>query len=220
MALVSDARRRRLEREVARGETTARAALLGERARAGELSRERLLLAAHLGDADAAHAAGVADVPAGDAWFSVLGAFSDEVALRAVLAVARLAQPFRRSLERPGARAEAAVAPGHAWAAALCAPDHGGETRERARGLARQQQAFADRFGPGSGLRWYVGWTPSCACACVGVSALDAPLVLARLADPTTQPWLADAPDLTPATVRAAIADDLLPWALGHERAA
>lgn len=217
---MSDARRRRLEREVARGETTARAALLGERARAGDLTRERLVLAAHLGDADAAHAAGVSAVPTGDSWFSVLGAFSDEVALRAVLAVARLAQPFRRTLERPGARADAALAPGHAWAAALCAPAHAPDTRERARGLARQQQAFADRFGPGSGLRWYVGWSPSCACACVGLSALDAPLVLARLADPHAQPWLADAPGLTPARVRAAIVDDLLPWALGQDRAA
>lgn len=219
MGAVSDARLRRLERDVARGEARARVALLAERARAGALSRERLLLAAHLGDADAAHVAGVAPPP-DDTWFSVLGAFSDEVALRSVLAVARLAAPFRRALERPGAHAEAEVAPGHAWTAAVCTLGHRDETVERARGLARQQQAFADRFGPGSGLRWYVGWTDACACACAGVSAVDAALVLARLADPQAQPWLADAPALTTAGVRAAIARDLLPWALGDDLAA
>lgn len=217
---MSDARRRRLEREVARGEAPARAALLGERARAGELSRERLLIAAHLGDDDAALVAGEAAPPLDDRWFAVLAAFSDEVALRAVLAVARLAQPFRLALERPVTRLEAGLAPGHAWSAAVCDPAHRGQTLERARGLARQQQAFADRFGPGSGLRWQGSWTPSCVCACVGVSALDAPLVLARLADPRAQPWLADASALTRASVRAAIAADLLPWVLDDQRAA
>ncbi|MCO5171565.1 MAG: hypothetical protein M9894_35125 [Planctomycetes bacterium] len=213
---MSDARRRRLEREVARGDPPARAALLGERARAGDLPAERLLLAAHLGDPDAREVVG-AQPPCGD-WFSALGDFGAEVALRAVLVVVQEARPFRRALEHPGARSEAAVEGDHAWAAAACRPDHRAAAVERARGLARQQQVFAERFGPGSGVSWHVGWTPGCACACAGVSAVDAPGVLARLSDPRSLPWLADAVDLTPARARAAIAAGLLGWALAGSR--
>lgn len=215
---MSDARRRRLEREVARGDPLARATLLGERLRAGELSRERLLVAAHLGDVDAARAVDAAPPPDGDAWFAGLRAFPGEAALRAVLAAARLAQPFRRALERPGAQPRAEQAAGHAWAAAVCAPEHAAAAVERARGLARQQQVFADRFGAGSGLRWQVSWTAACACACAGIASLDAPLLLARLGDPLAHAWLADAPDVTAARVRAAITRDLLPWTLQDAR--
>lgn len=209
---MGDARRRRLEREAARGDAAARAALLGERVRAGDLPAERLRLAAHLGDPDARRVVGATTAP-GD-WFAALGGFGPEAALRAVLVAVRLARPFHRALESPGARAEAAVEGEQAWAAAVCAPDHGAAAVERARGLARQQQAFAERFGPGSGVSWHVGWTPDCACACAGVSAVDAPGVLARLSDPRALPWLGDAVDLTADGVRAAIAADLLPWAL------
>lgn len=47
---MTDARLRAVSRAAARGDLTARAALLLERVRAGELSAERLLLAAWLGD--------------------------------------------------------------------------------------------------------------------------------------------------------------------------
>lgn len=55
---VSDERRRRLEREAAAGDLAARAALLAERVRVGELAADRLELAAHLGDPAAAQALG------------------------------------------------------------------------------------------------------------------------------------------------------------------
>lgn len=60
---MADERQRRLERAGAAGDPEAAAAALGERVRRGELPRERLELAAYLGDPAAARALGAAAPP-------------------------------------------------------------------------------------------------------------------------------------------------------------
>lgn len=200
---MSDARRRQLERDVARGagEASARAALLRERLRAGELTGDRALVAAHL----EGHAAD------DDAWLRALGGLSDEVALRAVLAAVRLSTAFVAALARPGARAELGVMRDFGWRAAACQAEHLDDAGRRARSFASQQREFADRYGVGAGLALQVA---ACGCASAGLAALDAPPLLARLSDPLAVPWLAGSSGLTSARVRAEVAQDLTAWAL------
>lgn len=212
-----DARRRRLERELEQGADAraARAALLRERVRAGELSRERVVLAAHLGDETAGDALGQPAPPDGDAWFRALGAISEEVALRAVLAVVPLAEPFRRALAGPTARAAHGVLPGCAWAAASCQAPHEPANLDRARDLARHQRTFADRYGQGSEIDWRVSWSPACSCACAGLSGVAAPGLVGRLSAPWAVAWLAET-QVGADRVRAVLEQTLLPWALGQ----
>ncbi len=66
---VADAARRELERQAATGDADARARLLGERLRDGTLTRERVWLAAHLGESVAEAVAGALPVPAGKPGF-------------------------------------------------------------------------------------------------------------------------------------------------------
>jgi hypothetical protein len=199
---MSDARRRQLERDVARGdgEASARVALLRERLRAGELTGDRALLAAHL--------AGPAD---DDAWLRALGGLSDELALRAVLAAVRLSTAFAAATARPGGRSELGVMRDFGWRAAACQAEHLDDAGRRARSFASQQREFADRYGVGAGLALQVA---ACGCASAGLAALDAPPLLARLGDPLAVPWLADVSGLTAAFVRAELTRDLTWWAL------
>lgn len=60
---MADEALRRLARAAAAGDLDARAQLLVERGRSGDLRRERLILAAHLGDPAARAAAGVTGAP-------------------------------------------------------------------------------------------------------------------------------------------------------------
>src|SRR5688500_9654638 len=188
-----DARRRRLEREVEQGDRAAGAALPPQAARAAELPGARLALAPHLGDETARDALGSPAPSPRDGWFRALGAISDEVALRAVLAVVPLAEPFRRALLGPTARVAQGVEPGCAWAAALCDARHEPGAVDKARELARNQRTFAERYGQGSEIDWWVNWSPDCSCAAVGLSAVAAPALVARFADPWALAWLADA---------------------------
>jgi hypothetical protein len=194
-----------------RAATRARVALLVERVRAGERPPERLALAAHLGDPTAAAALG-APPPADDdddAWFAALAALGGEVPLRALLAaLARAPALAGRSGTRGLTRGLDA---GFGWIVGPCGAAHQAALLGATLALGRAQEAFAARYGRGAGVRF----TDEAACTCAGAAApaVDAPDLVRGLALPGAVPWLAPA-GLTAAQVRAALAADLLPWAL------
>jgi hypothetical protein len=195
---MSDARRRALERDASHGDPDAAAALLAERLRAGEVTRERVALAALLGDPAARAVVGAAAV-ADDAFFAALASAGDDACLRAVLAAVRLA--FDPVL---------AVAAGPDWIAGACRPGHAGAIAARGQALARQRQAFAERYGTGAQVSF--GPFDDCGCVAAGVSAFEAPDLLRSLASPHVVSWLPGG--TTAAEVRRAIEAALLPWAV------
>ncbi len=86
---MSDKRAREDERRAAQGDVEAEARQLLDRLRTGTLDRERLKLAAYLGDPAAECAIGAVDVPSElGAWVEGLGAWNDMFALRAALVTA------------------------------------------------------------------------------------------------------------------------------------
>ncbi len=91
---MADARMRALTRRAEQGDPGARRQLLAERLRAGQVTEGRLRLAAFLGDAAAADAAG-ARVGAEDlaAWFAAITAWEPGACARAALAAAALVEP-------------------------------------------------------------------------------------------------------------------------------
>lgn len=128
-----DERRRRLERARARAEPGAGAALLVERVRAGEVERDRVKLAAYLGDPDARVASGERFKPlAVEVWVEGLSAWGvepwrdevralaaptwrDQLLPRVAVALARAVRPAEESDHR--VRIDAALEAAEAWLA-------------------------------------------------------------------------------------------------------
>lgn len=94
MLPVVDDRLQDLRRRVAQGEPGARAALLAERVRTGDLARERLELAAHVGDEDARRIAGPTRSSLDR---EALSSWPREALVRGLVAAARVAfEAFKR----------------------------------------------------------------------------------------------------------------------------
>lgn len=90
---MSDSRLRELERQAAAGDVQARARLLAERVRVGDLAPDRLQLAAYLGDPQARQALGEqapAQVEQLSTWSEGLEQWGRDTLIRAALAAARL----------------------------------------------------------------------------------------------------------------------------------
>jgi len=148
---MADDRLRRLEREAAGGDPEARARLLRERARSGELPRERLGLAAWLGDPAAAAALGPeAPAPPEEVgrWAAGAARFGQEAFVRlggAALRRVLSGRPAGASREA----AERVLAASDAWTACPCC-----EHAEAARRAADAEQppnlltTFAMRANP------------------------------------------------------------------------
>jgi len=93
---MGDTRLRQLEREAAGGDLQARAHLLRERTRTGDLASERLSLAAYLGDEASREAlalGSVDDEPSLESWVRGLSDWGEPACARAAAAAARLLWP-------------------------------------------------------------------------------------------------------------------------------
>jgi hypothetical protein len=123
-----DERLRKLEREAAQGDASATARLLVERVRLGELSDERLRLAAYLGHPTAREAVGDALPAPEDAleWVRALDGHGREACVRAALTAARHSLPV--SGHPVSADVEAALDATAAWLACPC-EEHSGMVR-------------------------------------------------------------------------------------------
>lgn len=136
---MGDDRRRELERSAAQGDLAARAGLLRERVRVGELREERLSLAAYLEDeASLAALGGPPLVGAADLedWVGGLAPWGTEAVLRAAVAAARSALPAWESrpeaeLQRPREAPRRAIDAAAEWLRCPCA-DHAADAERAA----------------------------------------------------------------------------------------
>lgn len=214
---MSDERRRRAERDAAGdGGDEAAARDLIERLRSGELTRERVALAAYLGDRAsclALDAGPRAEVVTPGAWARGLAAFGREAEVRAAIAVAWVVLPEwegdevsewvagRRALVR------AAIEAAEAW---VLEPTPEAEHRaEQASSSAR----LACMFEPHSERAKTAGL--------IGAMAAHATSSVVVEHDAATTHYASACVDLTAGLVgrrhaEAAVAREVVPWALGR----
>lgn len=135
-----DDRLRRLDRAAAQGDAHEQARLLVERVRAGELSPERLLVAAYCGHAPASLGCTLAGMSApvqpaeSRAWASGLREHPKEVSVRGVVAIARSRLPDWEPWSANDRRPAQAIHAAEAWLACPC--EMHARWAEQARGAA------------------------------------------------------------------------------------
>ncbi|MCO5167628.1 MAG: hypothetical protein M9894_14870 [Planctomycetes bacterium] len=188
-----DDRLQDLRRRVAQGEPGARVALLAERVRTGDITRERLELAAYVGDDDARQlcAGMVLDSSAAlTDWYAGMLRFGPEAAVRSGLALLALAR------EPAGEGTSAALALLERWALCPCA-DHAESARVSVWTGPRDPDDDGDTR-----------------LVCVLMLAEDAGR--RPSARYVTLEWARNRQGATDDDVRAAIRNEVAPWALGE----
>ena len=225
---MADARLRSLERAARAGDVAARARLLAERVRLGRLARDRVELAAHLGDPAAALVVGV-ELPAGPLgpWAAELRRWGHEACARVALATATAMLPVWEAWEpgvyAPGVHLRWAVRAGHEllasrdqderWRVAEGALLAAEEAVERTRHhLAAVEAEHPAKVGRASWCAADAGWVLVCA-----VRAAQGHLQ--RPPRGRTVAWALDqcpADVAPPAALRALLAAALSDWVLGE----
>jgi hypothetical protein len=225
---MADSRLRRLERLADLGDLDARVRLLSARVRCGTLVRERVRLAAHLGDPAARRVLGIqggASDGSNDGLTAADGL--DERALselrcwvrglrgwagggllvaRAALAAARYALTVWAAARPTDLRAQALVDAASEWACCPC-PAH-----------AHQVQAAQESWPVVDGVRglrvFYAGYAARMAAETASVSASQNPARAHQAAHRAASGAVFAAKAVGPGRVRLAIQAELLPWAL------
>lgn len=214
---MSDARLRQLERDAATGDLTARARLLNERLRVGDLAADRLQLAAYLGDAAAEEALGkrplVPPTITVGRWVRGLARAADgryptwaaEAYARAAAAAARATLPCFAGRDPAGAvRAVEAL---EAWIACPC-DEHARASAAAASGVPVAPPGPAGLFAS-RGVRF---------AGLAILRAVSVPQLQGGApATASASDAAADAARATSAeVVRGAIREALVPWALSR----
>lgn len=215
---MTDRQLRQLEREAASGDVEAKAKLLLGRVRIGDLTEERLRLAAHLGDeaswdALAGNVSGAEDL---EEWVWALHEFGAIPLVRGLLAAARQARPPWYLKENPR------IAAVESWAVCPC-ENHADQAYTQARSSAPSFRARG--FGMSGGVTRFLALAP--AAMEEGetgreyrrhlATSLLGSVLRAASGVPTDENWHRQLKGrTTPECIRGAIRDELVPWVLGE----